>query len=964
MLRHRGYGEALAGAAACLLAAQGVLAQEVIRQSGFRDFARGTPGNSGANLYVSRAGRVEVINTWDLNQDGYVDLLLSNDHNVMETVDALIYWGSSQGYRSLVPELWPERPLAQVVFGLMDHPAGVTRLPSFGGGRSVIADLNRDGYPDIVFCNYIHNYPGIRTAYIYWGGPRGFQRERRTELPTNWASGVAAADLNGDGYPELVFANQGVEPGLENISPETPLDAYIYWGSATGFDVKRRTSLAAQGASDVAIADVNHDGFPDLAFTGSRPGAEGVRIFWGSRAGYSNQHFQAAPLPQPTSIRAADLDGDGFADLIVTTAGARQTIALESSATDGHGGEVYLLMGGASGVDLRRRQALPARGGRDSAAADFNHDGFPDVAVANSAGASYVYWGSKAGFSPARRTELPTLSANGVCAADLNGDGFPDLVFANSNDGQSYDVPSYIYWGSGTGFAPYLRASLQSFGAASVNAADLDGDGRPEILLVNQYSGSADSRINSRIFWGNPHHYYSSASMTTIPGHGTYDTTVADLNDDGFPDVVLSNSYADGAYVYWGGKEGFSTRRRATLTAAGGAFGSSAADLNRDGYLDLVFTRREGGKFVGTVLWGSAEGYSAARKTDLPLKGKRSLSNAIADLNRDGYLDLIFPDEYFGNLHIFWGGPDGYSEARSWSKFVSAGSLELADLNGDGYLDFVIAGGFDPQTKSRNTKTRIFWHARGHAFRGGNRGAGSLPVAGVRDCGSGPGRQSRPGAEQLHVRQHALSAGVYLLGEQGRAVQQRTPHGPAGGILGRHPDRGPESRRLSGDHRAQPLERREPRHRKLYLLERPAGLRQDAAHGDPQLRPAFFADDRSGQPLHAQAGRRIRFGCAGHSGWEGGGGAALESGGAARSAPRVSGARGGHARRAASRGVGRPLRPRHGLRGERRRSARVLRLAAIPGHFPLSGWRGVAGAHRSGSGAAVRAGVQAAPGSP
>ncbi|HZT31179.1 MAG TPA: VCBS repeat-containing protein [Bryobacteraceae bacterium] len=709
MLRHRGYGEALAGAAACLLAAQGVLAQEVIRQSGFRDFARGTPGNSGANLYVSRAGRVEVINTWDLNQDGYVDLLLSNDHNVMETVDALIYWGSSQGYRSLVPELWPERPLAQVVFGLMDHPAGVTRLPSFGGGRSVIADLNRDGYPDIVFCNYIHNYPGIRTAYIYWGGPRGFQRERRTELPTNWASGVAAADLNGDGYPELVFANQGVEPGLENISPETPLDAYIYWGSATGFDVKRRTSLAAQGASDVAIADVNHDGFPDLAFTGSRPGAEGVRIFWGSRAGYSNQHFQAAPLPQPTSIRAADLDGDGFADLIVTTAGARQTIALESSATDGHGGEVYLLMGGASGVDLRRRQALPARGGRDSAAADFNHDGFPDVAVANSAGASYVYWGSKAGFSPARRTELPTLSANGVCAADLNGDGFPDLVFANSNDGQSYDVPSYIYWGSGTGFAPYLRASLQSFGAASVNAADLDGDGRPEILLVNQYSGSADSRINSRIFWGNPHHYYSSASMTTIPGHGTYDTTVADLNDDGFPDVVLSNSYADGAYVYWGGKEGFSTRRRATLTAAGGAFGSSAADLNRDGYLDLVFTRREGGKFVGTVLWGSAEGYSAARKTDLPLKGKRSLSNAIADLNRDGYLDLIFPDEYFGNLHIFWGGPDGYSEARSWSKFVSAGSLELADLNGDGYLDFVIAGGFDPQTKSRNTKTRIFW---------------------------------------------------------------------------------------------------------------------------------------------------------------------------------------------------------------------------------------------------------------
>src|SRR5579885_2272472 len=57
MLRHRGYGEALAGAAACRLAAQGGLAEEVIRQSGSRDVARGTPGNSGAKLHGSRAGQ-------------------------------------------------------------------------------------------------------------------------------------------------------------------------------------------------------------------------------------------------------------------------------------------------------------------------------------------------------------------------------------------------------------------------------------------------------------------------------------------------------------------------------------------------------------------------------------------------------------------------------------------------------------------------------------------------------------------------------------------------------------------------------------------------------------------------------------------------------------------------------------------------------------------------------------------
>ena len=174
-------------------------ASDVIHHATFRDFLHGTPGNSGANLYVSPHGRVQVINQWDINKDGYNDVLMGNTHETFEVVDALIYWGSDRGITSLLPPLWRERPLAEVAFGLMDHKAGVTRLPAFGGGRSLIADLNRDGYPEVVFCNYIHNYPGLRTAYIYWGGPAGYSH--KTELPTQWAPGVAAGDLNLDGYP-------------------------------------------------------------------------------------------------------------------------------------------------------------------------------------------------------------------------------------------------------------------------------------------------------------------------------------------------------------------------------------------------------------------------------------------------------------------------------------------------------------------------------------------------------------------------------------------------------------------------------------------------------------------------------------------------------------------------------------------------------------------------------------------
>jgi len=343
---------------------------------------------------------------------------------------------------------------------------------------------------------------------------------------------------------------------------------------------------------------------------------------------------------------------------------------------------------------------------------DFNRDGWPDLAIANSAAGasplvpSYIYWGSSAGFSTDRRTELPTLGANGVASADLNGDGYPDLVFANSGNGETHDVPSYIYWGSATGYAPYLRSDLQTFGAASINTADLNGDGMPDVVAVNQYSGAA-REVNSYIYWGNPHHYYSTASMTSLPGHGAYGTTAADLNDDGFCDFLLCNAYQNGSYLYWGGHDGFSTAHRQTVTV-GTAHASKAADLNRDGSLDLVFIGRQNGKNISTILWGSAGGYADANKTVLELKTERCLNVNVVDLNRDGYLDLVYNDSYFGTMQIFWGSEKGYSTERSWVHPTSGGSLKLADLNGDGCLDFIISGHLNAK-KSPNTKTRIFW---------------------------------------------------------------------------------------------------------------------------------------------------------------------------------------------------------------------------------------------------------------
>src|SRR5688572_22611386 len=67
-------------------------------QDTFADFAGGRFGDSGANVYVSAAGRMQLINRWDLNNDGCIDLVFCNTHPHVEKLDAAIYWGNGQDF--------------------------------------------------------------------------------------------------------------------------------------------------------------------------------------------------------------------------------------------------------------------------------------------------------------------------------------------------------------------------------------------------------------------------------------------------------------------------------------------------------------------------------------------------------------------------------------------------------------------------------------------------------------------------------------------------------------------------------------------------------------------------------------------------------------------------------------------------------------------------------------------------
>ena len=312
--------------------------------SSFLDFVDGALADGGANTYVGADGTVRLINLWDLNNDGHLDLLFPSSHDHNEKVDLFIYWGRS-GF----------------------DPDGRTRLPSNGGKAVTIADLNQDGQPDLVLVNRFNGTRSDLDSYVYWGSRTGFDPGRRTLLPTRGAEAVAVADLNGDGWKEVVFANSG-------LSYHVPVDrfnrSFIYWGDPSGYSPDRRTSLKTVLARDLEIADLDRDGALDLVFAveGNRDEESGAWIYWGDgRGDFSGRPPTRLPGERSSAVAATDLNGDGWPE--VALANRFRLRAREI--------EIYNII--------------------DTVAVD-----------------SYVYWGSPEGYGAGEPSRLPTVAAMDV----------------------------------------------------------------------------------------------------------------------------------------------------------------------------------------------------------------------------------------------------------------------------------------------------------------------------------------------------------------------------------------------------------------------------------------------------------------------------------------------------------------------------------------------------------------------
>jgi hypothetical protein len=341
-----------------------------------------------------------------------------------------------------------------------------------------------------------------------------------------------------------------------------------------------------------------------------------------------------------------------------------------------------------------------------AAVADVNSDGKPDLLVANyctsyqcqdSQGVVGVLLGNEDGtFQAAVVYNSGDAGAESVAVADVNGDGKPDLLVANSNDLVEGTVGVLLGSGDGT-FQAAVIYNSGGLGAFSVAVADVNGDGKPDLLVANMVQntvgvllGNGDGTFQTAVSYGSGGAYPASVAVADVNGDGKPDLVVANLCASG--DNLCGNQTNGVVGVLLGNGDGTFQTVVAYGLGETNAQSIAVADVNGDAKPDLVVAIEDNGTAAGVgVLLGNGDGTFQGAVTYG--SGGDAYRVAVADVNGDGKPDLVVANVDQSTVGVSLGNGDGtfQSAVTYGAGGYYATSAAVADVNGDGKPDLVVA---------------------------------------------------------------------------------------------------------------------------------------------------------------------------------------------------------------------------------------------------------------------------------
>jgi hypothetical protein len=704
--------------------------------------------NTSINGVISYASKVDFavgnnpisVAIGDLDGDGKLDLAVVNFY----TTVSILRNTSSIGTVSFAPK---------VDFTTGPYPYS-----------AAIGDLDGDGKPDLAVVNTGEgNVSVLRNTCTI--GSVNFATKVDFEVGLSPAS-VAIGDLNEDGKPDLAVAN--------SISLTVSILRNTSSIGMLNFAFMVNYSVGSNPRS-VAIGDINGDGKFDLAIANRNGASVSLLRNIGSGGIISfDTKVDFVTGSNPNQVAIGDLDGDGKLDLAIANDGSDSISVLHNTTSSGY-------FSFASKVDF-----ITGSNPKSVAIGDLNGDGKPDLAIANYNGNSIsvlrnypkfiptitsftptsaavgnivtitgslfnptpanniVFFGAtRATVNSATKTSLvvtvppgatfspltelntsinlvgyssgffnPTYSPNkamvnssdlsnkvdfgtslrpeSVVVGDIDGDGKPDLAIVNDssntvsilrNTGNSGIVSFAIKLDFVTGFSP-----------TSLAIGDIDGDGKLDLAITNNGSNTISILRNTSTV--------GSISFATKVDYATginpRSAVIGDFDGDGKPDLAIANESSSNVSILrnTGSYGVISFSGKVDYTAGSNPKSLSIGDLDGDGRYDLAIANYNSNTVSVFRNTSNIGVISFANKIDL-ITGSNPQSIAVGDLDSNGKSDLVITNYSGGNISIFRnkGNIDSinFAPKLDFGTGINPRSIAIGDIDGDGKPDLAVA---------------------------------------------------------------------------------------------------------------------------------------------------------------------------------------------------------------------------------------------------------------------------------
>ncbi|MBE7169199.1 MAG: VCBS repeat-containing protein [Williamsia sp.] len=550
----------------------------------------------------------------------------------------------------------------------------------------IVSDLDADGKPDIAVANEQSNTVSVLRSTVVtgminassFGAPRSF-------ATGNNPNGVVASDIDGDGKPDLVVANFG-----SNTVSVLHNDQTVGGGINFASFIPRVDFATGVQPFAVAAGDLDGDGKPDIATANA--GSTNLSVLRNTAAPNTIISTSLAPRSDfaagnyPVSIAIGDLDGNGLAELVSTSASPNNVSVRTINSPQPIVVNSFSPASGPVGTTVT-----------------INGNGYDPVYFLNQ-----VFFGAvKAEITGGNAHMLQVKVPAGATY-------YPISVSKNNTELAAYSPLPFVTtfsnpFGTGIPLNFYRqKVDLPVLGPVTYGVAfgDINQDGKPDLITVNESSNTL-SLMRNNSSAGNITSGSFDAPVKFVTAPEPRAVAFADIDGYAYQDVVVLSPAANTISVFQGsfnyGQIDANTFASTRKDFSTGGYASSFAvgDLDGDGRPELVLTNPYAGTV--TVLRNLSSHASNgptvqfAAPVSFPV-GNFPRSVAVADVNRDGKPDIIVANEkgntvsvlrnnsVYGNIN-----PASFSPATSYPTGSNPNSIAIGDVDGDSMPDIVVA---------------------------------------------------------------------------------------------------------------------------------------------------------------------------------------------------------------------------------------------------------------------------------